>query len=251
MLTLNSINGCFSPQRRSSISARPDSKSVSAAEKVTVEGREGKQLTCRGPSGCSTRLSYVILQWISLSLSSSTPTALLSHNIEMLHALHDLKHPALIIYQWRHPFPSLPFPTLNLRKSAFQLRSRPSSPLIFFCSLHFFFFFYDHKALWVHNAKLWTYVVLLLPRVQHLGARQATPLLEFPRSCERSQQSVADASGFQICDFSGTASAVFFFFMETQVSICVPFHGRVWKLFRLLSGTGGESVAAEWNAARL
>lgn len=200
MLTLTTINGRFSPQRRSSISARPDSKSVSAAEKVTVDGREGKPLTCRGPSGCSTRLSYVILQWISLSLFLS-PTALLSHNIEMLHALHDLKHPALIIYQWRHPFPSLP---LNLRKSALQLRSRPSSPLIFFRSLHFFFF-YDHKALWVHNDKLWPYVVLLLPRLQHLGARQATPLLEFPRSCESSQQSVADASGFQICDFSGTA----------------------------------------------
>lgn len=142
MLTLNTINGRFSPQRRSSISARPDSKSVSAAEKVTVDGREGKQLTCRGPSGCSTRLSYVILQWISLSLSLS-PTALLSHNIEMLHALHDLKHPALIIYQWRHPFPSLPFPSQpsTSGNQPLQLRSRPSSPLIFFRSLHFFFFF--------------------------------------------------------------------------------------------------------------
>lgn len=150
MLTLNTINGRFSPQRRSSISARPDSKSVSAAEKVTVDGREGKQLTCRGPSGCSTRLSYVILQWISLSLFLS-PTALLSHNIEMLHALHDLKHPALIIYQWRHPFPSLPFPTLNLRKSAFaaQVSSILAPHFLPFTAL--FFFFNDHKALWVHN----------------------------------------------------------------------------------------------------
>lgn len=136
MLTLNTINGRFSPQRRSSISARPDSKSVSAAEKVTVDGREGKQLTCRGPSGCSTRLSYVILQWISLSLPLS-PTALLSHNIEMLHALHDLKHPALIIYQWRHPFPSQPSTSGNQPCSSGLVHPRPS-----FSSVHCTFFFF-------------------------------------------------------------------------------------------------------------
>lgn len=147
---MNSVNGCFSPNRWSSVSARPDSKSVSAAEKVTVEGSKGKQLMCRGPSGCSTRLSYVILQWIffppSLSLFLA-PTALLSHNIEMLHALHDLKHPALIIYQWQppppiHPPPCLSQPsTLTLSKSAqvssFHSLLHCSCVLIFSPSLHF------------------------------------------------------------------------------------------------------------------
>lgn len=138
-----------------------------------------------------------------------------------------------------HPPPCFSQPaTLTRRKTSF--RSRPSSLLFTALAWSFHFLhctFYDHKA---HVDKLTSCCCCCLACSISVDARQARPLLEFPRSCEQSQQSGADASGLLICDFSGTAkcyflprSFIYLFFLRR--SPCVPFHGCVWKLLHLLA----------------
>lgn len=133
----------------------------------------------------------------------------------------------------RMPAPHSPPPS----PSGNQLRSHPSSLFATALACSFSFLhctFYDHTALCVHIDKLTLRCCCCcccLACSVLVDARQARPLLEFPRSCERSHQSVADASGLLICDFSNTANCCFFFLKRS--SPCVPFHGCAWKLLHL------------------
>lgn len=97
--SINSISGSFHPLIVINFTIAWV-KSVSAAEKVTVVGREGNSWYALTP-GSSKLWSYVILQRFFFFF----PAALLSHTIEILHALQDMKHPLQIIYWWRkNPF---------------------------------------------------------------------------------------------------------------------------------------------------
>lgn len=62
--------------------------------------------------------------------------------------------------------------------------------------------------------------IVLLPHVQGMSG---ILLLEFPQSCEQSQQSIVDAGGLSICELNGTAS--FYKCCLMQASICLLFYG--------------------------
>lgn len=249
------------PHSWSSISAGPDSKSVSAAEKVTVEGSKGKQLTCRGPSGCSTAIELCNTAVdFSLSLSSSPPIphcfAFSQHwDAARIARLETTRTNYLSMATPLLSFPASPSPAPS--PSGNQL---PSFLSLLHCSCVLSSLPSLH-VLWPQSPvrpRWWTDVLLPppLPRVQHHGWRQASktsagiPSVMWARSTERGWcQRPLDLWFQQQGKLLFSFPLFIFYFLERR-SPCVPFHGCVWKAVTPRR-TGESAAAAEWNAARL
>lgn len=94
----------------------------------------------------------------------------------------------------------------------------------------------------------WKFMALCIVPLPHVQGMSGILPLEFPQSCEQSQQSIADARGLSICELNGTAS--FYKRCLMQVSICLLFYG--WCEICITCERGGsnaESVACvrPWN----